>query len=137
VLLKVFLHRGLVDELFLALGVRTAERPLARVRPDVLVEDGLLAEALGALRAHVRLLARVYPDVLVQNRFLPEGLLVRPPKKKQKRNESNTTIPFKVSAQRSSPSSHHWPPLTKKKTKKKKLEILHSFTRKKKERSTF
>ena len=74
VLLEVFLHRGLVNEFLLAFGIRTAERPLARMSSDVLVEDGFLPEALGALRTHVRLFTCVYPDVLIQDRFLTERL---------------------------------------------------------------
>lgn len=42
--------------------------------PDVLVQYRLLPEALGTLRAHVRLLSSVNPDVLVQYRLLPERL---------------------------------------------------------------
>jgi len=75
VLFEVFLHGSLVDEFLLALGVGTAVGPLARVCAYVLVQDGLLPEALGALRTHVRLLARVDPDVLVQNRLLPKRLI--------------------------------------------------------------
>ena len=77
----------LVDEFLLAFGIRTAVRSLARVGADVLVEDGLLPEAFGALRAHVRLLARVDPDVLVQDRLLPEGLQHSKKKKKKKKKE--------------------------------------------------
>jgi hypothetical protein len=74
VLLEVFLHRGLVNEFLLAFGIRTAERPFARMSSDVLIEDGFLPEALGALRTHVRLFTCVYPDVLIQDRFLTERL---------------------------------------------------------------
>ena len=90
----------LVDEFLLAFGIRTAVRSLARVGADVLVEDGLLPEAFGALRAHVRLLARVDPDVLVQDRLLPEGLQHSKKKKKKKKKKRGSTVnpplPYRV-----------------------------------------
>ena len=74
VLLKVFLHRGLVDKLLLALGVRARIRPFTRVRSDVLVENGLLSKAFRALRTHVGFLSRMNSDVLVEYRFLSKRL---------------------------------------------------------------
>ena len=64
----------MVDEFLFTLGVRATERSLAGVRADVLVQYGFLTEALGTLRANVRLFARVDADVLIEDRLLPKRL---------------------------------------------------------------
>lgn len=65
VVVDVLLHLRLCGETAPAVRHRAAERPIALVRPCVLIQDRLLPEVLAALRALVGFLAGVDTQVLV------------------------------------------------------------------------